>query len=648
MQLQEVQQDRAFDYKYMYRRMWPFVKPYLFRGVLAILLAVPVGLLDGAIALSLKPYLDYVIERNPLDLTRFQSFLFPLLIIPSVLVNQLLSNFGNFNQINVQPYIDFIINGKEIYIAEFLAFWIPFLVVGVALAQGLLKYFSGYLNDWAGINMANGLKAHLFSKLLTFESALYDKNSSGLINSRFLGDAGGACTGLLNNLKTIVDNITRSLGLICVLLFVSWKLSFFAILMLGGAFLPVALIRKHVKYVSNEGVKVGSKLTTGIFETYGGNRIITAFNLQDFWFNKLKRNLREQFELQMKLTKRVGWLSPLMYLIASFGIAGVMWFGNHLILSGEMTSGSFAAFVTSLLLLYRPIKSMGNTMAGMQGSFVAMNRVMDVLDLEPQIKDSPDALKLDTVKDSIRLENVWFEYDKDTPVLKDVNFDIKIGQSVALVGNSGGGKTTVANLIPRFYDIKSGSIKIDGVDIRKIEMASLRKNIAVVFQDNFLFTGTIRENIVLGNFHASGQEIQKVVKDAYLEDFVAELPDGLDTEIGERGVRLSGGQKQRVAIARAMLKNAPVVILDEATSALDNKSEAIVKKAMDKLMDNKTVIVIAHRLSTIKNVDKIAVINEGQIVESGTHDQLINIQDGAYKNLYDLQFKEEEKTIMTR
>jgi len=597
MKLQEVVQDRAFDYKYMYQRMWPFVKPYLFRGVLGVLIAVPVGLLDGAIALALKPYLDYVI------------------------------------------------NGKDPELAKLLAFIIPFVVIGFALMQGVLKYLNDYLNTWVGFKMSIGMKDKLFKKLLTFESALYDKNSSGLVMSRFLGDAEGACAGLILNLKTLIANVTSSLGLVGVLLYTSWKLAFFALIMLGGAFLPVALIRKHVKYVSQEGMKIGSKLTTNVYETFSGNRIITAFNLQDYQHKTLMQRLQESFELQMRLTKRVGWLSPIMYLIASFGIAGVMWFGNHLVLSGEMTSGSFASFVTALLLLYKPVKSAGNTMAGMQGSFVAMNRVMDAFDLEPSIKDSPNAVKIDTIKNFIRFENVWFEYDENAPVLKDVSFDIKIGESLALVGNSGGGKTTIANLIPRFYDIKSGSIKIDGIDIRNIELASLRQNIAVVFQDNFLFTGTIRENIILGNFNATEAEIQKAVKDAYLEEFISELPEGLDTEIGERGVRLSGGQKQRVAIARAMLKNAPVVILDEATSALDNKSEAIVQMAMDKLMENKTVIVIAHRLSTIKNVNKIAVVNDGQIVEMGNHDELVNNSKGAYKALYDMQFNTVESAL---
>lgn len=596
MKLQEVAQDRAYDYKYMYKRMWPYIKPYLFRGVLGILIAIPAGLMDGALAFFVK------------------------------------------------YFIDFLQNAKANEAARSIVYLVPYAVVLFAAIQGVLRYMSTYLTDWAGFKMSINLKNKLFEKLLRFESALYDKNSSGLVMNRFVGDADGALAGLLLNFKTLISNVTNALGLIFVLIYTSWQLSFFAILVLGGAFIPVTLIRKRVKHVSQEGMKIGSHLTTTIFETFGGNRIIAAYNLQKYQLGKLMCRLQESFDLQMGLTKRVNWLSPLMYLIASVGIAGVMWQSIHLFFSDKLTFGSISAFLLALILLYKPVKSLGNTLTGMQASFVAMNRVMDALDLEPSIKDSPNAKKIETIDDSICFENVWFEYDNDTPILKDINLNIKIGESLALVGNSGGGKSTIANLIPRFYDIKRGSIKIDGIDIREIEMDSLRKNIAVVFQDNFLFTGTIKENIILGNFNASEQQIQKAVKDAYLKDFIAELPEGLDTQIGERGVRLSGGQKQRVAIARAMLKDAPVVILDEATSALDNKSEAIVQKALDKLMENRTVIVIAHRLSTIKNATRIAVVNYGQIVEMGTHDELINIPDGAYKMLYDMQFSAESKS----
>lgn len=246
---------------------------------------------------------------------------------------------------------------------------------------------------------------------------------------------------------------------------------------------------------------------------------------------------------------------------------------------------------------------------------------------------------------NIEFKDVWFEYVENVPVLKNINLQIKQGETIALVGNSGGGKTTIVNLLPRFYDIKSGSISIDGIDIRDYTLESLRQNIAVVFQDNFLFSGTIRDNILLGNENATEEQINQAVKMAYLDEFIASLKDGLNTQIGERGILLSGGQKQRVAIARAFLKDAPIIILDEATSALDNKAEAIVQKAIDNLMQDKTVFVIAHRLSTVRNADKIAVINEGQLVELGNHDELMSIENGQYKALYDMQFKKQEISI---
>ena len=262
-----------------------------------------------------------------------------------------------------------------------------------------------------------------------------------------------------------------------------------------------------------------------------------------------------------------------------------------------------------------------------------------MLDLEPQIKDKKNAVVMPSDYSIIEFHDVNFEYVKDVPVLKNINLEVKRGQTVAFVGNSGGGKTTIVNLLPRFYDVKSGSITIDGTDIRDFTLESLRNNISVVFQDNFLFSGTIRENIMLGNQNATESLLQEAIKAAYLDDFVSGLEHGLETFIGERGILLSGGQKQRVAIARAFLKNAPIVILDEATSALDNKAEAVVQMAIDNLMRDKTVFVIAHRLSTIQNADKIVVINQGEIVESGTHDELLKIENGAYKTLYNAQFK---------
>ena len=345
------------------------------------------------------------------------------------------------------------------------------------------------------------------------------------------------------------------------------------------------------------------------------------------------------------MVQKTQWLSPMMHVIVSVGIAAAIGYGSHLIMTNQITAGNFVSFITALILLYTPVKNIGNNLNAVQFSFFSIERIFEVLDSVPAIRDKENAIQMKREHTSIQFNNVNFEYLKDVPVLKNINLSIKLGETIALVGNSGGGKTTIVNLLPRFYDIKSGSITIDGIDIRDYTLASLRQNIAVVFQDNFLFSGTIRENILLGNQNATEEQVLKAVKMAYLDEFIVTLKAGLDTQIGERGILLSGGQKQRVAIARAFLKDAPIIILDEATSALDNKAEAIVQKAIENLMKDKTVFVIAHRLSTVKNADKIAVINEGQLVELGNHEQLMAIENGKYKALYDMQFKKQETSL---
>ncbi|HIT54675.1 TPA: ABC transporter ATP-binding protein, partial [Candidatus Galligastranaerophilus intestinigallinarum] len=433
---------------------------------------------------------------------------------------------------------------------------------------------------------------------------------------------------------------------IAVLLWTSWKLAFVGVIVLTVAFLPMALLRKRIKKVSNESAVLGGGITTNFNETYHGNKIMTGYGLQEKLFHKFEKQIRKSFDLTMSLSKRAGWMSPIMYCIASVGIAIVMFFGNHLIITGEMTTGSFASFITSLLLLYKPVKGLGGTLTGLQGVFVAASRVFELFDLVPEIKDKENAIELKGINDKIEFKNVNFEYVENVPVLKNINFEVKKFETVALVGNSGGGKSTIVNLLPRFYDVKSGSIQIDGVDIRDFTLSSLRQNISEVFQDNFLFSGTIKDNILMGKFDATDDEIQNAVKLAHLDEFLEHLENGIDTVIGERGASLSGGQRQRVAIARAILKNAPIIVLDEATSALDNKSEAIVQKALENLIQNRTVFVIAHRLSTIKNADRIMVVNDGELAEVGSHEELMQIPNGQYKALYDMQFRSEDKEAL--
>lgn len=602
--LKDTQSKDAFNYKYLLGKIFPYIKPVLPRAVLNMVIAIPLGLLDGIVALSLKPYLDYVVNGNP---EHTWTFL-----------------------------------GITVHSQEFLAMIIPFGIVLFALIQGLMKYATNYLTDWTGQKISISLKKDLFRKLTTMDPQFFDVNSSGLVLTRFLTDPETASKNIIDLLKSFITTFFGLLGLVAVLLYNSWKLAIIGVTIMAIAITPVIFIRKKVKKVSNATMVVGGNMTTNFNETFSGNKIMTAYNLQEDQNIKFNTQIQEQFHLEMSLTKRVGWLSPIMYFVCSIGIALVMAYGNHLILTGQMTAGSFASFVTSLLLLYKPTKTLGNTLAKLQNIFVAMSRVFELFDLRPRITSGENAIKMSGLQHSIDFKNVDFEYEEGIPVLKHLNLHVTKGETIALVGNSGGGKSTVVSLLPRFYDVKSGSIEFDGIDIRNFELDSLRDNISFVFQDNFMFSGTIKENILMGNENASEEDLQRVIGMAHLDEFSATLENGLDTYVGERGTTLSGGQRQRVAIARAMLKNAPIVILDEATSALDNKSEAIVQKALDNLIQNKTVFIIAHRLSTIQNADRIAVINEGELVELGSHDELMNIPDGKYKYLYEMQFKRQE------
>ena len=577
-----------------YKRMWPYVKPVWVRALLTLLLAIPVGSMDALIAWAIKPYTD------------------------AVMVEQTMT----------------------------ASWYIPVLIIAFTAVQGGLTYILNYLNTWVGGKITNGLKADLFKKMLTFETEFFTSQNSGEILIKFNSNADAACSGLLSNLKTFVQRFFTAVSLTIVLFINSWQLALVTTAIMLLAFLPMAQLKKRVSPVLNNAMAVMSRLTTKYNETYAGNKTIISYNLEKYQETKYLETLHKNFDLQMKVFKRTRWLTPIMHVILSVGIALALWFGSHLILTQQLTPGEFVSFLTALILLYTPMKSIGNTYSSVIMSFWAIETCFNLMDMQPKIVDKPNAIEMPETHNQIVFNDVSFNYLADVPVLKHINLTVNHGETIAIVGNSGGGKTTLVNLLPRFYDVNGGSITIDGTDIRDFTLKSLRQNIAVVFQDNFLFEGTIRENIMLGNENATEEQVQHAIKLAYLDDFLKTLNNGLDTHIGERGITLSGGQRQRVAIARAFLKNAPILVLDEATSALDNKSEAVVQKAIENLMKDKTVFVIAHRLSTIRNATKIIVVNDGQIVESGTHDDLLKIECGAYKMLYDMQFKTDtvEKT----
>ena len=576
-----------------YAKILPYFKKYWFRTFLALGLAIPIGSLDAVIALSLKPYMDVVMVDKTAQ----------------------------------SPW------------------YIPLLIVAFTVVQGVLNYLSTYMNAWVGGRVTSDLKKTLYSKLMHRDASFFDTNSSGDILRKFNNDANSACNSLLNNLKTGISRVFSSISLVGVLIYNSWQLAIIAIFVLVCAVIPLTRLREMIKAITSKSESAGGHIITAYNEAFAGNKVVTAYNLYDYQNKNFSKNLDTVFGLSMKISQKTGWLSPMMHIMVSIGIAAVIGLGSFMIVKGTITSGNFVSFLTALIMLYTPIKLLGNNAKNMQGALFALERVIKQLEAEPKIKDSENAVVLEGMHDCVEFENVFFEYKKNKPVLKDVSFKVKKGETFALVGNSGGGKSTIVNLIPRFYDVKKGKVLIDGIDVRDITLKSLRDNISIVFQDNFLFSGTIRENIMIGNLNATEEELKEALKDSYLEDFVNSLEKGIDTNIGERGVLLSGGQKQRIGIARAFLKNAPILILDEATSALDNEAEKIVQQAIENLMKDRTVFVIAHRLTTVQNADRIAVIKNGELVELGSHNELIEIEGGVYRHLYDSQFAKVEALV---
>lgn len=601
MKLSKTKAENSYKYSWLLKRIFPYIKPVLPRIIIGFMIAIPLGLLDSVTAFILKPYMDFVVGQK--------DWVFSVL-------------------------------GHEYTLTwQLFAMVIPFGVIAFAILQGVLRYLNTYISEWTSQKITNSVKIDLFKHLVQMDTKFFDENPSGIIQSRYLNDPKTAADGLIDKIKTMTTSVFGAMGLICVMVYSSWQLALVGSLILVVAFIPVFLIRNLIKKTSNQNMVITGNIRTNMNETYSGNRIMTSYQLDKRQMKLYNKQIQESFDVSMHLIKRSGWMSPLMYLIASFGIAIVLSFGTKLITSGQITAGSFASFVTSLLLLYKPVKTLGNTLTSIQKIFVAMCRVFELFDIIPEIQESKDAVEFTGLSDSIKFNNVCFQYVEDKPVIKNLDLTVNKNETIAIVGNSGGGKSTIVNLVSRFYDVTSGSIEFDNVNIKDLTLDSVRKNIAVVMQDNFLFSGTIRENILMGNYKASQEELEKVIEAAYLDEMLINLPDGLDTELGERGTTLSGGQRQRIAIARAMIKDAPIVILDEATSALDNKSEAVVQKALDNLIKDKTVFVIAHRLSTIKNADRIAVLNDGRLVELGTHDELMSIQGGQYRALYEMQFK---------
>ncbi len=539
----------------------------------------------------------------------------------------------------LEPVIDKIFAEKN----EGMLWPIGLAVLATFAVKGAANYGQAVLMSIVGQRILTDMQIRLYAHLMRMDIAFFHANSTGRLISRFTND--------INSMRMAVSNALTSFGkdslslifLIGVMFEKEWRLALIAFLVLPAAVIPIARLGKRMRKVSaNTQVQVGTFMTI-LEQTFHGIRHVKAYGMAEYEKKRVTGLANDIYNLIIKASRTRALSSPIMETLAGAAITLVIVYGGYRVIEGGTTQGQFFAFIAAALMAYEPAKRLANLNTNLQEGLAGADRLFRVLDTEPTIVDAPEATDLEINGGMIEAKNVSFAYDEaDKSALTDISLTVDAGKTVALVGPSGAGKSTILNLIPRFYDLDAGTIAIDGQDISKVTMASLRQNLALVSQEITLFDDTVRANIAYGRKDASEEEIIEAAKNAAAHDFITELPQGYETVVGEQGVKLSGGQRQRLAIARAMLKNAPILLLDEATSALDTESERKVQAALNKLMENRTTLVIAHRLSTVVDADVIYVIDDGRILEQGTHAELLT-KKGAYANLYALQFAEEER-----
>jgi len=535
----------------------------------------------------------------------------------------------------VKPAMDDIFLDRN----EGMLILIPLAVIALYLLKGLCNYGQTVLMSHIGFRIVTDLRNDLYRHILRQPLSFFTKHPTGILISRVTNDVtylqgavSEAVTSLLKDSFTLV-------GLVFVIFWRDWKLAIIASLVFPLAVWPIAQFGRRMRRIAAESQVSMGDLISLLQETITGNRIVKAFGMEEHENRRFARENERQFRLTMKSVTVRAISSPLMEFLGGLGIAAIIFWGGYQVIEGTSTPGTFFSFLAALLMLYEPVKRLTNVNNTIQQGLAGAERIFQVLDTEPGIRNRPGAAELPPIREGISIEGVTFRYEED-PVLRDVSLKIRAGEAVAFVGMSGGGKTTLVNLIPRFYDVSEGRVAIDGTDIRDVTLESLRAQIGIVTQQTILFNDTVRGNIAYGDVRRSDGDVVRAAMAANAHDFIQRLPQGYDTVIGEQGVKLSGGERQRISIARALLKDAPILILDEATSSLDTESEIEVQDALEKLMRGRTTLVIAHRLSTIRNADRIVALVDGRIVEEGTHESLLE-KKGEYFKLHNLQFKDE-------
>lgn len=519
--------------------------------------------------------------------------------------------------------------------------WIVLSIVVVFVIRGIAYYGQSYLMNYVGQRVIIDIRKAVFEKLQRLSMSFYDKHKTGTIMSYVTNDVSALQSAMVENVVEMITETVILVASIVMMIYLDWKL-----FLVTFATFPVVLffIDSFGKRIRKSGSRIqeaAADITSVLQEVASSPRVIKSFVREGYEVDRFDKENMNNFRANMKYAQLSSTLTPTIEFVAAIGVSIILWYGGNSVINGSITAGSLVAFLTYAVNISNPIKRLSRVIGNIQRALAAAQRVFDVLDLSEDIKNAPDAKLLPKVKGDVRFNDVSFAYNENEEVLSHVSFEVKPGEMIAFVGPSGAGKSTVASLLPRFYDATSGSITIDGEDIRKVTLNSLREQVGIVPQETVLFNGSVYDNILYGRLDATREEVEAAAKAANAHDFIMQLPNGYETMLGDRGMNISGGQRQRISIARAILKNPQILILDEATSALDTESERVVQEALDRLMVGRTSFVIAHRLSTIKNADKIMVLEKGQLIEQGNHDELMAM-DGLYAHLYKIQYRSKE------
>ena len=530
--------------------------------------------------------------------------------------------------------IDTVILEENIKLLNLIAL----AIVILAAFRGLFSYGQNYLMSLVGFKVITDMRNQVYEHLQYLSLKFYRKKRTGEIVSRVIHDVDQLQNAIINTAVVFIANCFILIGVLILIFYIHWRLSLFALAIVPLLAFTANKFGGWIRGFSRSIQAKIANISSILQETIGGIEVIKSFAREKREVKRFKDETIRTLQLSIKRTRLIAALAPVMEMLTLLGLTGILWYGGREVIRGVLTPGQLIAFLGYIAIALVPLTQVSQAFGIYQQGLASAERIFEVLDARPEIKEIPGAVKMPQVKGYVELKDVYFGYDEKKLVLEGINLEVKPGQRIALVGPSGAGKTSLVSLIPRFYDLLSGTITIDGYDIKKVKLASLRKQIGIVSQEAILFNGNIRDNIAYGRIEASNEEIIEAAKKANAHNFIMALPAGYETQVGERGLKLSGGERQRIAIARAILKDPPILIFDEATSAVDAQAESLIQQALEWLMQDRSTITIAHRLSTVQHADRIVVLNERKIEEVGSHQELLS-KGGVYARLYKHQFR---------